>query len=148
MKKQEDLAKALVALEWWHLQKVERVERVKVARVKVARVKLERVKVERVKMERVKEERVEGGRCSKGIRGCSMAGVLAWVQRVPVLASPEHPRLKKSSARLKKTNFKCRLKLEFYDTFSSGGMFLSIENSIEKTYFSIENSIENSIEIG
>ena len=54
---------------------------------------------------------------------------------------------KKSSVRLKKTNFKCRLKLEFYDTFSSGGMFLSIENSIEKTYFSIENSIENSIEI-
>jgi len=53
VKKQEDLAKALVALEWWHLQKVERVER-----VKVARVKLERVKVERVKMERVKEERV------------------------------------------------------------------------------------------
>ena len=30
---------------------------------------------------------------------------------------------------------KCRLKLEFYDTFSSGGMFLSIENAIEKHRF-------------
>ena len=67
-----------------------------------------------------------------------MGGVLAWVQRVPVLASPEHPRLKKIKCTIEKTNFKCRLKLEFYDTFSSGGMFLSIENSIEKTYFSMK----------